>query len=150
NIASFELKVTALISEAASDLDGQPIETAAEELRRRLDVNRTIEARRDQLLSQQKHAMFRNAQAEAKGRQTVAERESLREKIGGRSDEEIISRIEKATERARAQARLEECERELSKISDGWAISALEQEVSTVPAETVEPELARLRLDFDR
>jgi uncharacterized protein YhaN len=150
NIASFESKVTALISEIAPDLDGQPIETAAGELRRRLDANRAIEARRDQLLSQQNHAMLTNAQAEASRRQAVAERESLREEIGGGSDEEIVSRIEEATERARAEARLEECEHELTKISDGWAIPALEQDVAALPAETVEPELARLQLDFDR
>jgi uncharacterized protein YhaN len=150
NIASFGSKVTKLISEVALDLDGQPIEAAAGALRRRLDANRAIKARRDQLLSQQKQAMLTNAQAEARRRQAVAEREGLREEIGGGSDEEIISRIEKATERARAEARLEECEHELAKISDGWAIPALEQEVCTVPAETVEPELARRQLDFDR
>ena len=150
NIATFESKVTALVSGVAPDLDGQPIDIAAGALRRRLDASRTIEARRDQLLSQQNQAMLRNAQAEAKERRAVAERESLREEIGAGSDEEIISRIEKATERARAEARLEECERELAKISDGWAIHAVEQEVSGVPVETVEPELARLQLDFDR
>jgi uncharacterized protein YhaN len=150
NIATFESKVTALVSTVGPDLDGQPTETAAGELRRRLDANRKIEARRDQLLSQQKQAMLRNAQAEATRRHAVAERESLREEIGGGSDEEIISRIEKATERARAEARLEECEHELVKIGDGWAIPALEKETSTVAAEAVEPELARLQLDFDR
>jgi uncharacterized protein YhaN len=150
NIASFESKVVALISEVAPDLDGQPIETAAGALRRRLDANRAIEARRDQLLGQQKHAMLTNTQAEARRRQAVAGRESLREEIGGGSDDEIISRIEKATERRSAETRLEECERELAKVGDGWAIPALEQEVSAVPAETVEAELARLQLAFDR
>jgi uncharacterized protein YhaN len=150
NIATFESNVTALISAVAPDLNGQPAETAAGELRRRLDANRNMEARRDQLLSQQKQAMFRNAQAEAKQCQSVAERESLREEIGGGSDEEIISRIKKADERRSAEARLAECEQELAKISDRWAIPALEQEVSTIPAETVEPELARLQLTFDR
>src|SRR5262249_7534205 len=56
NIATFVSKVTALVSAVAPDLDDQPIETAAGELRRRLDANRKIEARRDQLLSQQKQA----------------------------------------------------------------------------------------------
>jgi MFS family permease len=37
--------------------------------------------------------MLRNVQAEVKQRHTVAERESLREEIGGGSDEQIISRI---------------------------------------------------------
>jgi uncharacterized protein YhaN len=93
NIATFESKVAALISALAPDLNGQPGETATRELRRRLDANRKIEARRDQLLSQHKQAMLRNVQAEVKQRHTVAERESLREEIGGGSDEQIISRI---------------------------------------------------------
>jgi uncharacterized protein YhaN len=65
-------------------------------------------------------------------------------------DEEIVSRLEQAAERARAEVRLQECERELAKIGDGWPIPALECEIAAVAPEAVEVEFARLELASER
>lgn len=134
----------------APDLSGQPVESAAQELRRRLDAHRIIAARRDQLLGRQRQVREKLSQANAEHRQAEDEVESLRREIGGGSDEEIVSRIEMAAERAQAEAWLQECESELVKIGDGWPIAALEREIAAVAAEIVESELARLELAFDR
>ncbi len=150
NIASFESKVLATILAVAPDLRDRPAESAAQELRRRLDAHRIIAARRDQLLERQKELRAKLALAKAEHRQTQAEVESLRLEIGGGSDEEIMSQIALAAERTGAEARLQECESELVKIGDGWPIPALEREIAAAAAEIVEFELARLELDFDR
>ena len=70
--------------------------------------------------------------------------------IGGGSAEAIASRIALAAQRLTAEAKLQELETKLAEIGDGWSIEALEREVAASPAETVETELAHLRLDADR
>jgi len=106
NIAEFNSRVAAVICAVAPDLNGQPAETAARELRHRLDTNRKIETRRDQLLDQQKQAQAKCTKAEIAQRQAEAARESLRDEIGGGSDDEILSRLQQAFERARAELKV--------------------------------------------
>jgi uncharacterized protein YhaN len=150
NIAGFESRVAAVVSAVARDLSGQAADSAARELRRWLDANRKIEARRDQLLDQEKQARARRAVAEGEHRRNEAARDSLRNVIGGGSDEAIMARIEQAAERARAEVKLQDCERKLAQIGDGWPIPALEREIGAVSAETVDLELARLQLHSER
>jgi uncharacterized protein YhaN len=150
NIAEFNSRVVAVICAVAPDLNGQPAETAARELRHRLDTNRKIETRRDQLLDQQKQAQAKCTKAEIAQRQAEAARESLRDEIGGGSDDEILSRLQQAFERARAELKVQECEGELAKIGEGRAIPVLEDEIAAVAAETLELEFASLELAAER
>jgi uncharacterized protein YhaN len=150
NIDGFESQVATLTSAVAPDLSGHSADSAAEELRDRLEANRNIATKRDQLLDQLEQAQAKRARAAAKHRQTETTRESLRDEIGGGSDEEVSLRIEQAAERARAEEKLQNCEHELAKIGDGWPIPALEGEIATVTAEAVEPELARLEINSER
>src|SRR5690349_2312141 len=91
NIGQFAAQVADLIAAAAPDLDRHPPDTAAQDMRRRLDAQREVLARRDQLLRQQKTARSKLGEAEARKRRAEAARESVRGEVGGEADEVIIA-----------------------------------------------------------
>ncbi|HZU90168.1 MAG TPA: hypothetical protein VE993_13005, partial [Stellaceae bacterium] len=150
NIADFTARVAALIDRAAPDLCGQPAETAATELRRRLEISRDSEARRIGLFGQEREARAKLEEARDRHGRAAAVIEALRREIGGASDEEIADRIALADRRRAAEAELKKVEERLVAIGDGWPIDRLRSEVAAIPPEVVDAELARLQLDADR
>jgi uncharacterized protein YhaN len=87
NIRRFTAQVADVVAAAAPDLGRLSPEPAAQELRRRLDAQREVLARRDQLLRQQKTAREKLGEAEAGKCRAEAERESVRTEVGGETDE---------------------------------------------------------------
>ncbi len=150
NIADFEARVSNVVTAVAPDLIGQPAESAAEELRRRLKANRDVETRRDEQLGREEKVLKQLADATERHKQAEVLREALREEIGGGTDDEIAAHIALATQRATAESRLRDIEGKLADIGDGWPIDVLQREVAEIAAETVETELARFQLDANR
>jgi uncharacterized protein YhaN len=150
NIGQFAAKVANVVAAAAPDLDRRPPDVAAQELRRRLDAQREVLARRDQLLRQQQTARAKLGEAEARKRRAEAARESVRGEVGRQTDEEIPARIAAAANRAQAEASLQRCERKLTEIGDGHTIAALDTEVAAIAADSLDSEVARLQLESER
>jgi uncharacterized protein YhaN len=150
SIADFTARVADLAGMAAPDLCEQPAETAAAELRRRLDASRDSEARRIGLLGQEREAQAKLEEARGRHERAEAILGALRQEIGGASDEEIAGRIALADRRRAAEAERQKIEQRLVAIGDGWPIDRLRSEVAAILPETVDAELARLQLDADR
>jgi uncharacterized protein YhaN len=146
-IADYEARVAAAAAAAAPDLAGQPAESAAAELRRRLRGAREVESRRALLVRQVQDARAKSAQAAARHRDADARLRSLRAMIGGTDDEDIESRIALAAQRREAEAKVSEAEAKLAELGDGWPIEALEREAAEIDAQSLESELARLERD---
>jgi uncharacterized protein YhaN len=150
NIGQFAAQVADVVATAATDLDHRPPDAAGQELRRRLDAQREVLARRDQLLRQQKTARAKLGEAEARKRRAEAVGESVHSEVGGETDEEIPARINAAADRAQAEASLKHCERKLAEIGDGRTIAALDTEIAAIAADLLDSEFARLQLEFER
>jgi uncharacterized protein YhaN len=150
NIADFTARVADLVGAVAPDLLGQPPEIAAAELGRRLKTHRDIESRRAGLRDQEREAQAKLEEALGRYRRAGADREALRQEIGGAGEEEIVRRIALAERRRAAEAELRKVEEKLGEIGDGWPIDRLRSETAAVPPETVDAELARLQLDAER
>jgi hypothetical protein len=135
NIDRLVPQVAAVVVAAAPDLGRRPLEAVAQELRRRLDAQREVLARRDQLLRQQKTAREKLGEAEAGKRRAEAARESVRAEVDGETDEEIPARIVAAADRAQAEASLQHCEWKLPEIGDGRTIAALDTEIAAFAAD---------------
>lgn len=150
NIADFEAEIADLVTAVAPDLIGQPAEISVRELRHRLATNREKEAQRLLLLKQEKDAREKLTEAENGLRRAKATSDARQREIGGDSTEEVLSRIALAAQHRDAQLKLSDAERNLAELGDGWPIGVLEREVAAVPADTIEPELARLQDDARR
>ncbi|HJU15681.1 MAG TPA: AAA family ATPase [Stellaceae bacterium] len=149
-IAEFETRLAALVAATAPDLSAAPAEAAVAELRRRLDENRKVDTRREQLAEQEEEARAKVTRAAARQKEAAAEREALRQRIGGTDDADIARRIALAEQRRAAEAKLSEVERKLAELGDGWPIDTLEGEAAGIAADKVDAEIARLKDETER
>lgn len=150
NIAEFEGAIAELVGAVACDLQDQSPQSAAGELRRRLDNQRDSRARRDQLLEHRVRAAERLDEAKRKHAQANAHRQALRVQIGGSSNEEAEARIALAARRVSAEHQLAKVDSQLSRIGDGLPIEALEKEASAIDVGTIDRTLVDLRAEVER